>query len=309
MELAHVIRGGLVESIHHGYLALATINGEETWGDVDRPIYPRSAVKPIQAAAMVAAGLDLDDRLLALAAASHSGDVMHREGAAAILATVALTADALQCPADVPYGSRERMEWTRVGHFKEQIAHNCSGKHAAMIATAALNGWPIESYRDPRHPLQVQIASLLEELAGETISATTTDGCGAPLFAISTRGLARAISNLVTSTHPACMRVVAAMREHPEMVAGTDRTTTKFMQAVPGLIVKEGAEGVQIAAMSDGRALAVKVEDGSMRALPLLTAWALNRWGIGSATTDAIADTPVFGGGLPVGAVKAVVPD
>lgn len=307
MELAHLIRGGLVESIHRGHLVLATPDGEQTWGEVELPIYPRSAVKPIQAAAMVAAGLDLPDRLLALAAASHSGDQMHRDGAAEILATAGLTEAALQCPADVPYGARERQEWTRTGHSKERIAHNCSGKHAAMIVTSAINGWPVDTYRDPHHPLQVKIAALVEELAHEKITNTTVDGCGAPLFAISTRGLARAISSLMTSTDSSCVRVVNAMRTHPEMVAGIDRTTTQLMQAVPGLLVKEGAEGVQIAAMADGRALAVKVEDGSMRALPLITAWALHQWGVGSAEIDRLVDLPVLGGGQPVGSVRVVI--
>jgi L-asparaginase II len=252
---------------------------------------------------MVAAGLELPERLLALAAASHSGDLMHREGALEILAGVGLGADALQCPADVPYGARERLEWTRTGHDKERIAHNCSGKHAAMIATAAINGWPTATYREPDHPLQQRIALLVEELSGEPIAGVTIDGCGAPLFAISTRGLARAISRLVTSEEHG--RVAAAMRAHPEMVAGTDRSTTHFMRAVPGLIVKECAEGVQIAALADGRTLAVKVEDGSMRALPLLTRWALEQWGYVSPRIDEIAAAPVLGGGVPVGVIEA----
>lgn len=302
VELAHVLRGGRIESIHRGHLVF---HGEDarSYGDVDLPIYPRSAVKPIQAAAMVAAGLNLPDRLLALAAASHSGDAMHRDGAAEILASVGLDESALQCPADIPYGSRERVAWTQSGHGKERIAHNCSGKHAAMIATCVVNDWPTETYRDPAHPLQQRIAALLQELAGETIAGTTIDGCGAPLFAISTRGLARAISALVTAAEHS--RVVAAMRTHPEMVAGVDRSTTLFMQAVPGLVTKEGAEGVQIAALADGRTMAVKVEDGSMRALPVLTAWALHQWGVDDERIDEIAAAPVLGGGVPVGAIEA----
>lgn len=256
---------------------------------------------------MLRAGLDLPDHLIALAAASHSGAPMHREGALAILAGVGLDAEALQCPADVPYGASDRVEWTRSGRGKERVAHNCSGKHAAMIATAVINGWPVDNYRDPRHPLQQGIAALIEELSGERVSGVTVDGCGAPLFALSVAGLARAISALVRSEESALMRVVSAMRAHPEWVAGVDRSTTQLMQAVPGLIVKEGAEGVQIAAMDDGRALAVKIEDGSMRALPVLTEAVLRNWGITAPEIDRICAAPVLGGGMPIGAIRSCI--
>lgn len=304
MDLAHLVRGELIESIHRGHLVIASRSGSETFGSGSTLIYPRSAVKPIQAAAMVAEGLDLPDRLLALAAASHSGDVMHREGAEEILGSVGLDPTALQCPADLPYGARERMEWTKAGHGKAAIAHNCSGKHAAMIATSAINGWPIESYRDPAHPLQQRIAALLEQLSGEAIRHVTVDGCGAPLFALSVSGLANAISGLVRSDDAHCRRVVHAIRMHPEMVAGVDRSTTLLMQAVPDFILKEGAEGVQIGALLDGRAFAIKVEDGSMRALPVLTQWVLERWGVSSDRVGEICATPVLGGGLPVGVLR-----
>jgi L-asparaginase II len=307
VELAHVTRGGIVESIHRGHLVLATVDGEQTWGDADLPIYPRSAVKPIQATVMVESGLDLPDPLLALSSASHAGSAMHTRGAIDILASVDLTVDALQCPADLPYGTKERVEWTREGREKERVIHNCSGKHAAMIATSALNGWSVENYRDPSHPLQLRIASRIEELAGEKIAKTTVDGCGAPLFAISTLGLARAISRLMTSAETSSTRVLNAMRTHPEMVSGFDRPTTRLMQLVPGLIVKEGAEGVQIAALPDGRTLAIKIEDGSARPIPLLTAWALRRWGISSPELDQLVAAPILGGGQPVGEVKVVL--
>lgn len=306
-ELAHVTRGGRIESIHRGHLVITGDENEFVLGNADAVIFPRSAVKPIQAAAMIIAGLDLPDRLVALASASHSGDVFHRQGATEILTSVGLDPTALQCPPDVPYGGRERVEWTRAGHGKEAIAHNCSGKHAAMIATSAINGWPIDSYRDPAHPLQRQIATLVEQLAGESIAGTTVDGCGAPLFAMSIGGLARSISALITSADSRIQRVVAAMRAYPEMVAGTDRTTTLLMQSVDGLIVKEGAEGVQIAGLADGRAVAVKVEDGSMRALPVITASVLRRWGRGSARVDEICAAPVLGGGIPVGEIRALL--
>lgn len=304
--LAHVVRGDLVESIHRGHLALVDgKNTELALGDVNLPIYPRSAVKPVQAAAMVSAGLDLPDRLLALASASHSGGKIHRDGATEILSSAGLDPSALQCPMDFPYGAQERAEWgTRE---KERLAHNCSGKHSAMLATCVVNGWPTENYRDPHHPLQRHIAALVEELAEEKITTTTVDGCGAPLFAFSTLGLARAISKIASATEGPLARISSAMRAFPEMVAGEDRSTTHLMRSVPGLMVKEGAEGVQIFGMTDGRACAIKIEDGSMRSLPVLTGSILKRWGVANAETEKIANVPVLGAGEPVGSIVSLV--
>lgn len=304
--LAHVVRGELVESIHRGHLVSLDKNGiDRALGNVNLPIYPRSAIKPIQAAAMVELGLDLPDRLLALAAASHSGGQVHRAGAKEILSSVGLDVQALQCPPDYPYGSAERAEWAN--NPKERIAHNCSGKHSAMLATCIGNDWPIANYRDPFHPLQQKIAELLEELSEEKIVATTVDGCGAPLFAISTLGLARAIAKVASGERPSLARVAQAMRAHPEMVAGEGRSTTQFMRAVPGLIVKEGAEGVEVFALPDGRACAIKIEDGSMRALPVLVGSMLISWGVATDQTKQIASVPILGGGEPMGSIVSLV--
>lgn len=304
--LAQVLRGDLVESVHRGHLALVTANAVDlVLGSAQLPIYPRSAVKPIQAAAMVHSGLDLPDRLLALAAASHSGAVMHRDGAIAILSSVGLDESALQCPPDYPYGSTERAEWANAP--KTRLAHNCSGKHAAMLATCVINGWPTSNYRDPSHPLQQRIAALISDLAEEKLVTTTVDGCGAPLFAFSTLGLARAISKVAAATEGPLAKVASAMRTFPEMVAGEGRSTTALMRAVPGLLVKEGAEGVQVFALKDGRACAMKVEDGSMRALPVITGAILRRWGVATAATEEIASVSVLGAGEPVGAVVSLV--
>lgn len=304
--LAHVVRGDLVESIHRGHLAL--VDGKNTElciGEIDLPIFPRSAVKPIQAAAMVAAGLDLPDRLMALAAASHSGAEMHRDAALEILRGVGLDESALQCPPDFPYGSQERAAWGN--REKDRWAHNCSGKHSAMLATCVINGWPIENYRDPSHPLQQGTASLVEELSEEKIVTTTVDGCGAPLFAFSTLGLARAISKVASATYGPLARVAYAMRAFPEMVAGEGRSTTQLMRSVPGLLVKEGAEGVQVFGHMDGRACAMKVEDGSMRALPVITGSILKRWGLANSETEKNSVVPVLGAGEPVGSIVSLV--
>ena len=160
--LAVQTRDGLVESIHYGSL-IATAPDESadgglrtlfSAGDPLAPFYPRSSLKPLQAVAMVSAGLDLPADLLALTAASHSGAAMHRDGALRILEMHGLTADALENSTDLPYGTDERAEWLRDGGTATQLAQNCSGKHAAMAATCVINGWPVRGYLDPGHPLQ-----------------------------------------------------------------------------------------------------------------------------------------------------------
>jgi L-asparaginase II len=306
-QLAAVTRGGMVESVHLGHLLAlgGDARDELEIGDASTVILPRSTVKPIQAATMVEAGLNLRSQLLALAAASHSGSAMHVSGVEEILASVGLTADALQCPADVPYGSAERREYGAQRRSKERIVHNCSGKHASMLATCVINGWPTDSYLSPEHPLQRLIAQRLSERADEAIALVTIDGCGAPLFALSLRGLARAISGLAVGDSIQDAQVVEAMVQHPEMVGGEGRSTTELMRAVDGLIVKEGAEGVQIAALRDGRTLAFKVADGSMRALPAITAAVLTRWGLGGEAVSRFQRVAVFGGADVVGEIVA----
>ena len=197
VPLAAQTRGGLVESIHYGSL-IATAgeaSGTHTLlsaGDPLAPFYPRSALKPLQAVAMVRAGLDLPADLLALTAASHSGAAMHRDGAARILQIHGLTAADLENSTDLPYGVSEREEWLRGGGVPTQLTQNCSGKHASMAATCVINGWPVRGYLDPAHPLQQLVAGTVRELTGEDPSRTTTDGCGTPLFALTLRGMARA---------------------------------------------------------------------------------------------------------------------
>ena len=308
--LAEVVRSGFVESIHHGSAVALDRDGHVVVeaGDPSAPLFPRSANKPFQAAAMEHAGLDLPDHLLALAASSHSGERFHRDGVERILTRAGLTVSDLQNTPDLPLGEHERRVWVRLGGGPERVAQNCSGKHAAMLATCVENGWPTQTYRSADHPLQRQIAATLADLAGEDVAAAGIDGCGAPVLAISLVGLARAAARL--STAPAGSgehRVAAAMRAHPEWVGGTGRPVTELMRAVPGLVAKDGAEAVLVAAMPDGRAFAVKIADGGERArMPVLVAL-LRRLGIDADGLDALAEPPVFGGGRPVGTVRAVL--
>jgi L-asparaginase II len=301
--LVEVERSGFVESRHRGSVAGLAADGEPVvrLGSPDEPVFPRSANKPLQAVAMVRAGLGLENELLALASASHSGEDFHVEGAQKILAGAGLTPDALRCPAQWPLDIE-----LAVRTEKSRLRMNCSGKHAAMLATCVLNGWPTESYLAPDHPLQLAVRATVTELTGEDIAATGVDGCGAPLFAVSLTGLARAFRALVVAEPGTPERRVAdAMRAYPEWTSGTEREERRLMDAVPGLLVKCGAEGIDAFALADGRAGTIKIDDGAMRARTPATVATLRTLGVDGALGE-LATVPVHGGESVVGEIRAV---
>ena len=299
--LAEYVRSGVVESQHRGFLIALNADGSTNLelGDSAQLIFPRSTIKSIQASAMVRNGLQLEPRLLALGASSHSGSPEHLAAVREILGSVGLDDSALQCMLDRPLGEAERRAFG--DQPASRIAMNCSGKHAAMLATCVKNGWSIENYLDHDHPLQVACREELENLAGEKITLTSTDGCGAPLFLISVAGLARAIRAITLSKDRIHSAVLDACRTFPEMVAGKDRLTTVMMQEVPGLYMKDGAEAVEIASMPDGRTLVFKVSDGSLRPFRVLVHAGLKRLGIESKYETE----PVLGGGKVIGEIRA----
>jgi len=314
--LAEVIRSGFVESRHRGIAVALGADGTVLVrvGAADRPIFPRSSNKPMQAAAMLRCGLELDAPLIALAAASHSGEDFHVAGVREILAGAGLTEDDLQCPPDLPLDPAVRDSLLRAGGGPDRVHMNCSGKHAAMLATCVAAGWPTAAYRAPDHPLQLEIRRVIERLTGEPVSADGVDGCGAPLCATSVTGLARAFRALVLAEPGSAERRVAdAMRAYPAWTAGTARPETALMSAVPGLLMKSGAEGVSAFALADGRAGAVKIDDGSARPVPpvvvaLLRELAAEPAPGGDLTSlDDLAAPPVTGGGVTVGQIRAVV--
>ncbi|MFB9832402.1 asparaginase [Actinoallomurus acaciae] len=301
--LVEVERSGFVESRHRGSVIALDADGAPalSLGDPDEPVFPRSANKPLQAVAMVRHGLGLENELLALAAASHSGEDFHVEGAQKILAGAGLTADALRCPAQWPLDIE-----LAVVRERSRLRMNCSGKHAAMLATCVINGWPTESYLSPEHPLQVAVGETVAELTGEEIVATGVDGCGAPLFAVGLTGLARAFHALVRAESATPERRVAdAMRAYPEWTSGTDREERRLMDAVPGLLVKCGAEGIDAFALADGRAGAIKIDDGAMRARTPVTVATLRALGVDGALGE-LSTLPVHGGDAVVGEIRAV---
>ncbi|NYG07149.1 L-asparaginase II [Phycicoccus badiiscoriae] len=307
--LAHYVRGGFVESAHRASVVVTQPEGSPllALGAVDDPIFPRSANKPIQTLAMVRAGLRMPPAHLALASASHSGEGFHLAAVREMLASVGLTEEALQNTPDLPVDESAREAVIRGGGSKTPIMQNCSGKHAAMLATCVVNGWDTDTYRDPEHPLQQAISRTLAELTGDEITAVAVDGCGAPVMAVTLAGLARAFGALAAAgpgTHEA--EVADAIRANPAYLGGTGRDVTALIGATPGLIAKDGAESVYAVGLADGRGVAVKVADGYPRAKPVILAAVLRRIGVESPALAQLENSPVLGHGEVVGGLVAV---
>jgi len=301
--LAELVRSGVVESIHTGHLVEIGADGTvlRARGSVDLPIFPRSSVKVFQAAGMVRAGLKLTPKQLAVVCSSHSGSAEHFEVILSILNSVGLDETALRCATGFPYDEKERRAWGEKP--ATQLAMNCSGKHSGMIAASVAAGWDRETYTDPAHPLQQLIANEITTLTGEPLQHVAADGCGAPLFAVSTLGLARAIHNFTKSTDPVHQEVMAACRAFPEMTGGKGRLHSRLMLEIPGFFMKDGAEGVNVFSMPDGRSCAVKFADGSYRASGPVVSAVLKSWGVDAP--DERVD--VLGGGKVVGEIRAVL--
>ena len=299
--LAQLVRSGLVESTHSGHLILINADGTDllTLGDVDAEMYPRSAIKSLQAAAMVRSGLNLNDEQLALVCASHGGTVRHQEVALEILQSVGLTESDLQNTPDRPLDHEARIAWG--AKSATSLAANCSGKHAGMLATCVTKGWDIRNYLDIDHPLQIAIAKEITELTGQKINRVSTDGCGAPLFSMSTRSIAVAARNMRINHDPIFTKLINACLKHPEMILAEGAFDTRIMRAVPGLFVKGGAESVMLASLPDGRAIAWKISDGSNRVNGPLMKAALAKFGI----TIEGENIDVLGGGSLVGSLSA----
>ncbi|WIV59928.1 asparaginase [Amycolatopsis nalaikhensis] len=300
--LAEVVRSGFVESVHRGALVVTGPEGDArlALGDVVSPVYPRSSNKPLQAVGMLRAGLDFAGEDLALACASHSGEPRHVKHVLELLQAAGLREDDLACPPDFPL----HVPSMRDAAEPRRVMMNCSGKHTAMLTTCVRAGWPTSGYESPDNPLQRALAAAVAELTGEPIAHTGVDGCGAPLFAFSLTGLARAFGRIARGVDAEAEAVASAMRAHPWLVAGTGREDTELMSAVDGLIAKGGAEGVQAFALPDGFAVAIKIDDGNKRACAPLAVEALRYLGVDVSGLDALAHGSVLGGGRPVGEVR-----
>ena len=299
--LAQLVRSGLVESTHSGYVIIIGPDGSEllTLGDVDAEMYPRSAIKSLQAAAMVRLGLELNDEQLALVCASHGGTDRHQVVALEILKSAGLSESDLQNTPDRPLDRKARIAFG--AKPATSLAANCSGKHAGMLATCVVNGWDVKTYREANHPLQIAIANEIEKLTGKSINRTSVDGCGAPLFSMSTRSIAVAARKMRIESDPVFNRVINACIKHPEMILAEGAFDTRMMRAVPGLLVKGGAESVMLASLADGSAIAWKISDGANRANGPMMKAALAK--LGKAIEGEVVD--VLGGGTVVGSLSA----
>jgi L-asparaginase II len=316
VELAVVERSGFIESRHVGSAIVLNPDGMPvaTLGDSATPILPRSSLKPVQALACLTAGAPLEGERLALATASHSGTDRHVSVVRDILDSAALGEDALGCPPAWPGDQATRDALVRDGAEPARLRMNCSGKHAAMLLTCVVNDWPTTGYLEPTHPLQVHIREVVERLVGERSAATAIDGCGAPVFAMSLAGLAKAIHRIGTSSerspfalHRSAGALVRAVREHPWAIDGPGRADTVVIERL-GLFAKGGAEGVMVMVAPNGTTVALKMLDGSGRAATVVGLRLLEREGALAASDVAEATSglslSVSGGGRVVGAIR-----
>lgn len=295
-------RSGCDESLHHGAVVVLGRDGGVVFaaGDPEVAIYPRSSNKPMQADAMLRLGLDVDDEQLALACASHDGTDRHVAVVRRLLAGAGLGEEALGNTPSLPLQPAAAEQLLATGGHRSSILMNCSGKHAAMVATCRANGWPLDGYLAFDHPLQVAITERIAELAGP-VHHIGVDGCGAPAHVLGLRPLAEGFRTLAVGRG----RVWRAMTSHPQLVGGEERTVSQVMRAVPGALAKDGAQGVFAVAHPDGWAVALKIADGQERAVAVVLAAALAHVGVeldGAAISD-----PVLGHGRPVGALRAVL--
>ena len=289
----HVSRGAAVESRHRAWYAVVDADGRTVAaaGDIAVAVYARSAFKPLQALPVVETGaadrFALTPAELALACASHGGEPIHVATAAGVLARAGLGVGNLECGAHLPSHLPSQHALIRAGEAPSALHNNCSGKHAAMLATAVHQGEETRGYIKPEHPVQRRVLRALEDMCGVDLSAAPRgiDGCGLPQIAIPLQALARAMARfgapdaLPPARAAACRRIAAAMMGNPLMVAGTGRFCTRVMEIAAGkAVVKTGAEGMYMAAIpAKGLGIALKIEDGAARAAEIVMAALLAR--------------------------------
>lgn len=311
VELATIDRNGLVESRHIGAYIVINAAGTvlEAGGDIDATIFPRSTLKPLQAVALLRAGADLEGVDLVLSSASHCGSHRHTEHVESMLARDGLTTDDLGCPAQWPLGVSDKADRIAKGERAQRVTMNCSGKHAGFLRACVHNGWDIETYLDPRHPLQVKIRDVVEEFTNSTDLWPAVDGCGAPLYGMSLRALGTGLARMSDGTDPDATKLVDAIREHPWALDGVGRDNTRVIE-VTGTIAKIGAEGVLLAAR-DGIAVVIKCLDGSQRPNTAVAVTLLERHGVISADArDTLIRElvdPITGGSDVVGRLAVCV--
>ncbi|MEZ5841322.1 MAG: asparaginase [Hyphomicrobiales bacterium] len=292
--LVEVTRGRIVESVHRGALAVVDAGGAVQFsvGDIETPVFPRSAIKAFQAIPLVESGAadayGFSDRELALACASHSGEPRHLEVAAAMLAAAGRDETALECGAHWPRRAEDIAAMGREGRLPAQLHNNCSGKHAGFVCLSCHAGHDHRGYVDPDHPVQRRVASVLAEMTGARVDETVRgiDGCSAPNWALPLRALAHGFARFATGEGLSSDRAAAAGRlraacaAEPWMVAGTGRFCTIVMEALgERAFVKVGAEGIYCGAFPEvGLGFAIKCDDGAARAAEVVAASLIARF-------------------------------
>ncbi|MFI4989087.1 MAG: asparaginase [Alphaproteobacteria bacterium] len=293
--LVEVTRRPAVESRHRGAAAVVDARGRivASWGDVEHAVYPRSAIKPLQAIAVIETGAadayGLGDAELAMCCASHSGEPAHVETVQRWLARIGLGVAALECGAHLPYAPAASEALLRAGQAPTAAHNNCSGKHSGMLSAALHMGEPTKGYVRPDHPAQQRWMRTVGEMCGIDLARAPmgTDGCSIPTLAFPIRAMALGMARLATQEgldagrSAAARRVLAAVAARPDMVSGTGRFATVLMERTGGrILVKGGAEGVYCAALPHlGLGLALKIDDGAARAAEVATAAILRRLG------------------------------
>jgi L-asparaginase II len=308
--IVEVTRGPLVESIHRGAVAVSDARGRLllSLGDVERPLFPRSALKPIQAVPLVESGaaeaFGVSPEELALACASHSGEPQHTERIAAWQQRIGCSVADLACGPHRPLHEPTAFAMIARGERWTSLHNNCSGKHTGFMTLARGLGASVAGYEEVAHPAQRAVEATLKEMAGLSGDLPYgIDGCTVPNFALALAALARAMANLAdTSAMPptraaACARIVAAMTDYPELVAGTGRPCTLLMRQTSQIAVKTGAEGVYVAILPAlGLGAALKIDDGATRAAETAMASLLIALGTvaDKGPAQALAQAPVL---------------
>ncbi len=298
--LVEVTRGKIVESRHDGAAVVADVSGgvHASWGDFEQAIYPRSAIKSLQALLIVETGaadaFEIRSEELALACASHGGEPMHTDRVAAWLDRIGCSVDDLMCGPQWPTHEPTTHAMIAAGKSPTALNNNCSGKHTGMLSTALHNGEPLERYIDLTHPTQQRILGVMEAMTGQDLGSAPwgVDGCSLPTIAVSLGGLAVAMARLAVPDDlpsrriDAANRVTAAWSGHPELMSGTDRFDAAINRRLDGRgMVKIGAEGVFCACLPEQKlGVALKISDGASRAAEVAVAAILHKLG---ALTDA----------------------
>jgi L-asparaginase II len=310
--VAHLTRDSVVESLHHGIVVVMSHTGEVLLerGNSDSVVYPRSTLKPLQTLAVLETGVNLTPLEIALTTASHCGSRDHRTSVVSFLERHGFDETDLQCPPDWPLGHAERAEYATAGGLPSAVAMNCSGKHAGFLAATRHQGLDTREYLNPNHPLQVAIEKVIEQWTGEKIAFSSTDGCGAPLHALSLKGLGLGIARLSSAEKAEAKTLLNAVTKHPWALDGVGRANTKTIEVIGG-IAKIGAEGLVVIGTPDGVSVAVKILDGSMRATTPVALEALRL--VGAITPDqceeilAVVAEPVTAGNRVIGGLEVQI--